>query len=95
MTKHGFNLIQICYQSHQLLHQTNTSYNFVTPIKLDQNNFIVWRTQVLTSIKGNGFEGFITGANKCPDQYLVQDADAASSSSAGSRSRIDNPAFSS
>lgn len=37
------------------------SYNFVTPIKLDQHNFIVWRNQVLASIKGNGLKGFITG----------------------------------
>lgn len=43
------------------------SYNFVTPIKLDQHNFIVWRNQVLASIKGNGLKGFITGDSKCPN----------------------------
>ncbi|KAL9411782.1 hypothetical protein AB3S75_045396 [Citrus x aurantiifolia] len=74
--------------------QNNTSCNFVIPIKLDQSNFIVQRTQVLTSIKGNGIEGFITRANKSHDQYLVQDADDISPSNAGSESRIDNPAFS-
>ena len=70
------------------------SYNLVTPIKLDQNNFIVWRTQVLTSIKGNGLEGFITRENKCPDQYLYQNTGATGSSNDGSGSRIDNLAFS-
>ncbi|KAK9178263.1 hypothetical protein WN943_027453 [Citrus x changshan-huyou] len=74
--------------------QNNTSCNFVIPIKLDQSNFVVWRTEVLTSIKWNGIEGFITGANDRRDQYLVQDADANSPSNAGSESRIDNPAFS-
>ena len=39
----------------------SNTYNFVTSIKLYQGNFIVWRTQVLTSIKCNGLEGFITG----------------------------------
>lgn len=47
--------------------QINTSYNFITQVKLNKNNFIVWRTQVLTSKKGNGFEGLITGINKCLD----------------------------
>ncbi|KAL9437851.1 hypothetical protein AB3S75_023676 [Citrus x aurantiifolia] len=73
---------------------SSNTYDFVTPIKLYQNNFIVWRTQVLTSIKGNGLEGFITGTNKCPDQHLVQDEVATNSSSFGSRSRIDHPTFS-
>lgn len=43
------------------------SDNLVTPIKLDQHNFTVWRNQVLASIKGNGLKGFITGDTKCPN----------------------------
>ncbi|KAK9184805.1 hypothetical protein WN943_025156 [Citrus x changshan-huyou] len=39
-------------------------------LKLDQNNFIMWRTQILTSIKGNGLEGFINGDRECPEQFL-------------------------
>lgn len=74
--------------------QTSNSYNFITPIKLYQNNFIVWRTQVLTSIKGNRLESSITGENKCLDQYLNQNTNAAISSVAGSGSRIDNLIFS-
>ena len=49
---------------------------------------------MLTSIKGNGLERFITGANKCPDQYITQDPNGASPLNAGSGSRIDNPTFS-
>lgn len=73
--------------------QNTQSYNFITPIKLDQNNFMVWRNQVLASIKGNGLEGFITGANQCPDQYCNQINEASSSTNAGSNSRTENPAF--
>ncbi|KAL9460036.1 hypothetical protein AB3S75_003267 [Citrus x aurantiifolia] len=50
--------------------QTPGSYSFVTPVKLDQNNFIVWRTQILTTIKGNSFESFINGDRACPEQFL-------------------------
>ena len=49
---------------------------------------------MLTSIKGNGLERFITGANKCPDQYITQDPNGGSSLNAGSGSRIDNPTLS-
>lgn len=45
--------------------QNSQSYNFVTSIKLDQNNFLVWENQVLILIKGNILKGFIIGDNKC------------------------------
>ena len=48
---------------------------------------------MLTSIKGNGLEGFIIGVNKCLDQYITQDPNGANSLNVGSSSRIDNPAF--
>lgn len=73
--------------------QSSTSYYFVTPIKLDQDNFIVWSTQVPTSIKGNGLEGFINSESKCPIQYLVQASNVASSSINGLGTRVDNPTF--
>lgn len=50
--------------------QNTHSYNFVTLIKLDHNNFMMWRNQVIASINGNGLEGFIIGANPCLNQYL-------------------------
>ena len=50
--------------------QISGSYGFVTPVKLDQNNFIVWRTQILASIKGNSLESFINGDRTCPEQFL-------------------------
>ena len=51
--------------------QNNNSFSFVTPVKLDQNNFILWRTQVLTSIKGNDLEGFINGDQECLEQFFL------------------------
>lgn len=50
----------------------SNTYNFVTSIKLYQNNFIVWRTQVLTSIKSNGLEGFITGTKSVQISILFK-----------------------
>lgn len=73
--------------------QNPHSYNFVTPIKLDDNNFIMWRNQILASNKGNGLEGFITRESQCLDQYLPQATEASSSSGSRSGSRTENPAF--
>ena len=50
----------------------SNTYNFVTSIKLYQSNFIVWRTQVLTSIKCNGLEGFITGTKSVQISILFK-----------------------
>ena len=32
---------------------TLISFSFSTPVKLDRSNFMLWRKQVLTSIRGN------------------------------------------
>ncbi|KAH9677669.1 reverse transcriptase Ty1/copia-type domain-containing protein [Citrus sinensis] len=73
--------------------QSNASYNFVTPVKLDRNNFILWRTQVLASVKGNGLEGFINGVLKCPEQFLPLTSTGEASSSNVSELRSTNPDF--
>lgn len=51
--------------------QNNNSFSFVTPVKLDQNNFILWRTQVLKSIKGIDLEGFINGDQEFLEQFFL------------------------
>ncbi|KAL9451424.1 hypothetical protein AB3S75_013063 [Citrus x aurantiifolia] len=73
--------------------QSNASFSFITPVKLDQNNFILWRTQVLTSIKGNGLEGFVNGDRKCPEQFLSLFNTEEASGSDVSESRSVNPEF--
>ena len=65
--------------------QSNSSYSFVIPIKLDQNNFILWRTQVLASIKGNDLEGFINGDLKCPEKFISFPSNGEASTSDESR----------
>lgn len=73
--------------------QNNNSFSFVTPVKSYQNNFILWRTQVLMSIKGNGLEGFINGDKKCLEQFLPFENNNGAKTSTGTRSRSINPEF--
>ncbi|KAL5758933.1 hypothetical protein ACOSP7_021544 [Xanthoceras sorbifolium] len=40
--------------------------NFNLPIKLDDNNFIYWKTQILPVVRAFDLEDFIFGATTCP-----------------------------
>lgn len=73
--------------------QNNTSYSFVTPVKLDHNNFILRRVQILASIKGNGLEGFINGDHDCPKQYIQSESSTRAGSSTNDESKFVNPEF--
>ena len=73
--------------------QNNDSFSFVTPVKLDQNNFILWRTQILASIKGNGLEGFINDDRECPEQFLSSGNNNGAEFSTESGSRSIHPEF--
>ncbi|KAK6139417.1 hypothetical protein DH2020_026842 [Rehmannia glutinosa] len=42
-------------------------------VKLDESNFLIWKQQILTAIKGYGLEGFIDGTNPAPER-LIEDA---------------------
>lgn len=56
--------------------QTNpTTFNFTVPIKLDRQNYLMWKSQVLPSIRGNELEGFINSTKPCPNKFLVVVAD--------------------
>ena len=52
-------------------HITSSTYIFTTPIKLNQNNFILWRSQVISSIRANELEGFIDGSHICPPRVFI------------------------
>ena len=52
-------------------HITSSTYVFTTPIKLNQNNFMLWRSQVISSIRTNEIEGFIDGSHICPLRVLI------------------------
>ena len=72
--------------------QISGSYSFATLVKLDQNNFIVWRTQILTSIKGNSLESFVNGDRIFPEQFLSS-ANTITSGSTKAEEREINPEY--
>lgn len=47
-----------------------TSFTFAATVKFNRSNSLLWHKQVLTSIKGNFLEGFITEPQIIPEQYL-------------------------
>ncbi|KAL9421989.1 hypothetical protein AB3S75_034291 [Citrus x aurantiifolia] len=50
---------------------TSNTYIFTTPIKLTQNNFMLWRSQVISSIRANELEGFVDGSHTCPPRFFT------------------------
>ncbi|RVW59875.1 Retrovirus-related Pol polyprotein from transposon RE1 [Vitis vinifera] len=48
--------------------QTMQMLNHALPIKLDRNNYILWRTQMENVVFANGFEDHIEGLKICPPQ---------------------------
>lgn len=46
--------------------------NQLVSIKLDENNFLIWRQQVLAAIRGYGLEGFITGTSEIPPEFISE-----------------------
>ncbi|KAL9451702.1 hypothetical protein AB3S75_013303 [Citrus x aurantiifolia] len=52
-------------------HITSNTYIFTTPIKLTQSNFMLWRSQVISSIRANELEGFVDGSHTCPPRFFT------------------------
>ncbi|KAL5831806.1 hypothetical protein ACOSQ4_017160 [Xanthoceras sorbifolium] len=44
--------------------------NFNLPIKLDDNNYIYWKTQILPVIRAYDLEEFIFGSTRCPAKFV-------------------------
>lgn len=42
-------------------------------IKLDRNNYILWRSQILPTLRGHDLEGYINGTHKCPSKFAAND----------------------
>lgn len=40
-------------------------------IKLDRNNYILWKSQVLSTLRGHGLEGYVDGSHKCPSKFVA------------------------
>ena len=50
---------------------TSNTYIFTTPIKLTQNNFMLWRSQVISSNRANELEGFVDGSHVHPPKCFT------------------------
>ena len=62
-------------------------FSFNTPIKLNRSNYLLWRFQVLASIRGNPLEDFINGTKPTLEEHFTHvGAD-------GSIRKIDNPEY--
>ena len=40
-------------------------------VKLNHENYLLWKNMVLPVIRGNRLEGFITGSKKCPPEFIT------------------------
>ncbi|KAH9766800.1 retrovirus-related pol polyprotein from transposon RE1 [Citrus sinensis] len=47
-----------------------TTFTFTTPIKLDRSNYLIWKSQILSSVRANELESVLDGSRICPDQFL-------------------------
>lgn len=52
-------------------HITSNTYVFTTHIKLTQNNFMLLRSQVISSIRANELAGFVDGSQVCPPRFFM------------------------
>ncbi|KAL9411198.1 hypothetical protein AB3S75_044900 [Citrus x aurantiifolia] len=56
-------------------HLTTVNFTFNTPVKLDQSNYLIWRSQVLASIRGNRLKKFIDESITPPPSHTAQRCD--------------------
>ena len=54
-----------------IVNSTNVTFTFNTPIKLDQSNYLIWRSQVIASIRGNRLEKFIDDSTTPPPSHIA------------------------
>ena len=66
---------------------TQINFSLTNPIKLDRSNYLLWRSQVLASIRGNRLEDFITRIKSAPEEHLLF------AGVDGSTQQIDNPEY--
>ena len=54
------------------INSSTITFSFNTPVKLDQSNYLIWRSQVLTSIHGNRLEKSIDDSVTPPPSHTAQ-----------------------
>lgn len=47
--------------------------NHPSSIKLTENNYLVWRQQILATVRGYGLESFLTGKTAPPEEWICED----------------------
>lgn len=50
--------------------QNHNSFNIIAPVKLNRNNFLLWKSTILPVIRGNRLEGSINGSKPCPEPTI-------------------------
>jgi hypothetical protein len=50
---------------------TNPLVSHAISEKLSKNNFLLWKTQVLPIVCGARLEGFLTGASKAHEEFII------------------------
>ncbi|OMO79651.1 hypothetical protein CCACVL1_13538 [Corchorus capsularis] len=69
-----------------------TNFNHPVQVRLDRNNFLLWRSQLLPVIRGHNLVGFIDGTLSCPSQTILNTSTDGSASSE-TPSLVQNPQF--
>ena len=65
----------------------SSSLNHMVPFKLNQHNFLLWRSQIVPILKGHALYGFVTGETSSPPSTIQ------SINESGSCLTLINPAF--
>ena len=47
-----------------------SNFHSFVPIKLDSNNYILWRNQIRNALTANGYFGYVDGSIKCPSETI-------------------------
>lgn len=57
--------------NHTAVNSTNVTFTFNAPVKLDQSNYLIWRSQILASIRGNRLQKFIDDSITSPPSHIA------------------------
>lgn len=53
------------------LNNSNAGLSLVAPVKMDGNNYLLWKSMIPPIIRGNRLEGFLDGSRECPSKFVA------------------------
>jgi hypothetical protein len=62
---------------------TLPSFTQFPSLKLDENNYLLWLSQVVPTLKSHELMGIVDGSDPCPPQHVLDDA----------RKEVPNPSY--